>query len=56
MKYLICLPILLKNILALEEDAMTFKSQIILLLGKLRRLLENCIEMTDLINESVKHI
>lgn len=56
MKYLICLPILFRDILALEEDAMTFKSQIILLLGKLRRKLKKCIETTDLIDKSVKHI
>jgi len=51
-----CLPTLLKDILALEEVAMIFKSQNILLLGKLRRKLENCIEMTVLINKSVKHL
>lgn len=34
---------------------MTFKSQITLLLGKLRRKLEKCIEITDLIYESAKH-
>lgn len=55
MQDLISLPLLLKDILALEKDAMTFKSQITLLFGKLRRKLEKCIEITDLIYKSAKH-